>query len=203
VDLHCKTASLVLGKPEADVTKEERQKSKAVNFGSIYGQSAGGLVRYAKSNYNVTLSDEEAAAMRERFFAAYRGIQAWHRRAWRDAAEISNQGDCCARTVMGRRRLMPLGGDDWFRFTTLVNTPIQGTCGDGIKQAMVRIAALLPPGAELVATIHDELVVLADADQAEAVKDLVITEMKAAMTTMLPDVPIEVEGGVCNNWSEK
>lgn len=203
VDLHRKTAALLLGKPESEVTKDERQTSKSVNFGAIYGQSAPGLVRYARSNYGVVMSEEEAQVMRQRFFAAYRGIAAWHKQAWRRASEIAGVADCCAHTALGRRRLMPLGGEDWPRFTTLVNTPIQGTCGDGMKMAMVRIGALLPPGAEMVATIHDELVLLADQADAEAVKALVVEEMQAAMAALLPGVPIEVEAGVCTNWGEK
>ncbi len=202
-DLHRKTAALVLGKPEADITKAERQTAKAVNFGLIYGQSAAGLVRYARTSYDVVISEDEARVMRQRFFAAYRGIAAWHKQAWRGASEIAGVSDCCAHTALGRRRLMPLGGEDWPRFTTLVNTPVQGTCGDGMKMAMVRIGALLPPGAEMVATIHDELVLLADQADAEAVKDMVVEEMRAAMATLLPDVPIEVEAGVCSHWGEK
>jgi DNA polymerase I-like protein with 3'-5' exonuclease and polymerase domains len=202
-DLHRKTASLVLGKPEPEVTKHERQTAKATNFGLIYGQSAAGLVRYARTNYGVVISPEDAVRIRERFFASYRGIAAWHKQAWRRASEITDPGDCCSRTALGRRRLMPLGGDDWPRFTTLVNTPVQGTCGDGMKLAMVRIGALLPPGAQMIATIHDELVVLAGADQAEAVKAMVVEEMRSAMSGLLPGVPIEVEAGVCANWGEK
>ena len=202
-DLHRKTASLVLGKPEAEVTKLERQTAKAINFGLCYGQSASKLVGFAKQNYGVVLSPEEADVMRKRFFAAYRGIAGWHKQAWRRAAEIAGTKDCCAHTALGRRRLMPLGGEDWPRFATLVNTPIQGTCGDGMKMAMVRIGALLPPGVEMVATIHDELVLLADQSDAEAVKTMVVEEMRAAMATLLPDVPIEVEAGVCSHWGEK
>ncbi len=202
-DLHRKTASLLLGKTEAEVTKEERQMAKALNFGTIYGQGVKRLVDYAKQSYDVVLSPEEAATMRARFFASYRGIAAWHKQAWRRAAEISEEADCCAHTALGRRRLMSLGGKDWPRFATLVNTPIQGTCGDGMKMAMVRIGALLPPGVQMVATIHDELVLLADQSEAEAVKVMVVEEMRAAMATLLPDVPIEVEAGVCSHWGEK
>jgi DNA polymerase I len=202
-DLHRKTAALVLGKPESEINKHERQTSKAVNFGLIYGQSAAGLVRYARTNYEVVLSLEEATRMRERFFTAYRGIAAWHKQAWRSASEIAGAQDCCSHTALGRRRLMPLGGEDWPRFTTLVNTPVQGTCGDGMKMAMVRIGALLPPGAQMIATIHDELVILVDAGLAEAVKAMVVDEMRAAMAGLLPGVPIEVEAGVCSNWGEK
>ena len=59
-DLHKLTASVVLGKPETEVTKGDRQLSKAVNFGLLYGQSAPGLVRYAATSYGVTMTGDQA-----------------------------------------------------------------------------------------------------------------------------------------------
>jgi DNA polymerase I-like protein with 3'-5' exonuclease and polymerase domains len=202
-DLHRKTAALVLGKAEADISEFDRQTAKAVNFGLLYGQSATGLVGYARKAYGVEISLEDATRMRERFFASYRGIAAWHKQAWRKASESAGAADCCAYTATGRRRLMPLGGEDWPRFATLVNTPVQGTCGDGLKGAMVRIDALLPASAKMVATIHDELVILAPTEVAEAVKDMVVAQMTAAMSELFPRVPIAVDAKVCSTWGEK
>ena len=68
-DLHRYTASIFLGKPEEDITKEERQLAKAVNFGLIYGISAKGLVEYAKT-YGIDLSLESAQKIRDSFFAS-------------------------------------------------------------------------------------------------------------------------------------
>ena len=45
VDVHTLTASKVFDVPVEDVTKEMRYKSKAVNFGIIYGQSKYGLAK--------------------------------------------------------------------------------------------------------------------------------------------------------------
>ena len=59
-DLHRQTASIVLGKTSADITKEDRQLAKAVNFGLLYGQSAKGLVAYAKKAYGVEMDYERA-----------------------------------------------------------------------------------------------------------------------------------------------
>ncbi|MFZ4776071.1 MAG: DNA polymerase [Terrimicrobiaceae bacterium] len=202
-DLHRKTAALVLGKAEVDISNFDRQTAKAVNFGLIYGQSATGLVSYARSAYGVEIDMEDAKRMRDRFFASYRGIAAWHKRAWRKASEAAGAGDCCAYTSTGRRRRMPMGGEDWPRFATLVNTPVQGTCGDGLKEAMVRIDALLPASAKMVATIHDELVIVAPTEICKAVKDIVVEQMIAAMSDLFPDVPIVVDAKVCSTWGEK
>jgi hypothetical protein len=40
-DLHTKTASIVLGKSDKEITKEDRKLAKALNYGFLYGQSAG------------------------------------------------------------------------------------------------------------------------------------------------------------------
>ncbi|NDD56259.1 MAG: hypothetical protein EBZ44_00805, partial [Verrucomicrobia bacterium] len=46
----------------------------------------------------------------------------------------------------------------------MVNTPVQGTCGDAIKRAMVALA-----DAPLVSTVHDELIVEVPEKEAEAI----------------------------------
>jgi hypothetical protein len=46
------------------VGKPERQTAKAFNFGLIFGQGAAGLVNYARANYGVILSLDEAERFR-------------------------------------------------------------------------------------------------------------------------------------------
>ena len=87
VDLHRQTASLVLDKPIDDISKEDRQLAKAVNFGLLYGQSAKGLVAYAKKAYGVEMDYERARDIRSRFFSAYTGLWEWHKNARKMAAE--------------------------------------------------------------------------------------------------------------------
>ena len=199
-DLHRQTAALVLDKPVTDVTKQDRQLAKAVNFGLLYGQSAGGLVRYARTAYGLTLTEERAAEIRRRFFAAYTGLAVWHR----DNHRVANHGATEVRTVTGRRRLLPTGEDESLeRFARLVNTPVQGGSADGIKKAMINIAGKLPSGAAVVSTVHDELIVEAPEADAVAICELVRAEMIAAMVELFPQVPVDVEAHVCDNWGEK
>lgn len=198
-DLHRATAAAVLGKSVAEITKEDRQLAKAVNFGLLYGQYPKGLVRYAETTYGVALSEEQATNIRERFFKTYAGLQRWHQRAWQQAKNRAGE----TRTAMGRRRLIPENAEEWQCFAALVNSPVQGGCADGMKSAILRLAKLLPPGAGIVSTIHDELVVEASEADAERVKDLVVTTMREAMEGLFPGVPIEVEARVCRSWGEK
>jgi DNA polymerase I-like protein with 3'-5' exonuclease and polymerase domains len=200
VDLHRQTASLVLDKPIDDVSKEDRQLAKAVNFGLLYGQSAKGLVAYAKKAYGVEMEYERARDIRSRFFSAYTGLREWHKTARKMAAESTQS----VRTVSGRVQWLPEGKEaKWPRFTSLLNTPVQGGAADALKQAMVDLSDKLPPAASIVSTVHDELIVECASDTAEEVKELVETAMLDAVQTMFPGVRFEVEAGVCESWAEK
>ena len=196
-DLHLKTAELVLGRK---ATAQDRQLAKAVNFGLLYGQNAEGLARYAGKSYGVPLSPEEALNIRRKFFSGYEGLERWHKAAWTAAAGDAYQ----TRTRLGRRRLLADAGDQkWKRFTTLVNTPVQGGCADGIKLAMVKLSRQLPTEAKLISCVHDELIVETTEVTAEDVMKLVTETMVFEMQSLFPDVPIEVEARICTNWGGK
>jgi DNA polymerase-1 len=84
VDLHKLTASKTSHKPMEEVTKDDRQKAKAVNFGLIYGMSAPTLKDYAYFNYGVRMTLEEAEMVRTEFFNLYKGIARWHLNSWKE-----------------------------------------------------------------------------------------------------------------------
>jgi DNA polymerase I len=146
----------------------------------------------------VVLSDARAKAIRSRFFEHYQGLEAWHRKAW-VLAPYTKEG----RTLPGRRRLAGPDATKWDRFQLLINFQVQGSCADGLKLAMVRLAKELPLSARMIATVHDELVIEAPEAIAEAVKILTAKVMVEEMGTVFPGLPIEVETKVCSNWGEK
>jgi len=199
VDLHRLTAATVLGKPESEVTRGDRQLAKAVNFGLLYGQSATGLVRYAAGSYGVTLTEAQARSISGTFFSTYTRLRQWHVRS-RSQARL---GLAEVRTRMGRRRLVPNNAGEWERFTALVNTPVQGGAADGMKRAIVLVAGRLPEGAMIVSTVHDELIVECREEDAGAVNSILVESMAAAMSSLFPEVPIEVESGICATWAGK
>jgi len=81
IDVHTLTARQVLGRMQ--VTKADRQASKAINFGIAYGMGASRLRSHALIAYGVAMSEEEAAAYRERFFDWSERIPiAWWSGAW-------------------------------------------------------------------------------------------------------------------------
>lgn len=205
-DIHAITAARILGKPLEAVTKADRQLAKAVNFGLLYGQGANGLMKYAKSNYGVSLTEQQAQQFRKAFFDAYSGIRRWHDETWLKARdpEVTE-----ARTLLGRRRvLLALNGDDkveWKRFTDLINHPVQGLGGDIIKLAMCELAeALKDSGARMVLTVHDELVVEAPTSEAECSRTIVEETMvhAAERLTGAKDL-FAAETVMADSWAEK
>jgi DNA polymerase I-like protein with 3'-5' exonuclease and polymerase domains len=203
IDLHRQTASIILGKPMEGVSKDNRQLGKAVNFGLMYGQKKGGLVRSSKATYGVTITLKEAESFMQKIFDEYQQLRVWHRKSWQLVAETLTQE---IRTVLGRRRWLLTGSGNkvgWKRFTDIVNTPVQGGCADALKTAMILLQSKLPDGVCIISTIHDELVVEAPLERAEPVKKLMEDAMIESAVSLYPTVPFEVEAHICEDWSEK
>jgi DNA polymerase-1 len=198
LDLHLQTAALILAIALEAVTKAHRQTAKAVNFGLLFGQGAAGLVNYARANYGVILSLDDAERFRKRFFAHYTGLKAWHSQAWL-RAPFALEG----RTILGRRRLPAPDATDWDRFQLLINHSVQGSAADGLKRSLVRLFAELPPGVKIIGTAHDEVILETDRGDAPEVEAWAADVMKKEMAKLLPEIPIKVEHRICSNWGEK
>lgn len=197
VDPHRRTAAFITGKAINEISKEERQLAKAVNFGLAFGMGARRFVIYARDSYGVVLTMEEAEHFRDRYFALYEGIRAWHRRTG-----VVAVGEAGVRTASGRyRELQAKHGR--VPFTDFLNTPVQGTEADGVKRAL----ALLHPrlrefGAEIVNVVHDELVVRTPSDVAEVVKPIVVNCMVEGMGEFVRRVPVVVEADTAETWTK-
>ena len=193
-DIHALTAAKLAGKKPDQVGEEERKLAKAVNFGLLYGMSARGLAEYGRISFGLSLEEKEAREFRRKFFEAYPALQRWHEEA-RQAAEDPKVME--VRTLYGRRRWLPPPGGkmQWVRFTALVNTPVQGTCGDAIKRAMVALA-----DAPLVSTVHDELILEIPEKEAGDLAERVAREMKAGFAGMAPADLIGVTVRQAASW---
>jgi DNA polymerase I len=193
-DLHTVTASLVLGIPEDQVTKDHRQIAKSLNFGLLYGMGAKGLQDYAASTFGVTLSSSEAAKHRKRFFQTYRGLQAWHDRT---SERLSAEKDLDTRTMAGRRR------QQVNKFTECLNTPVQGSGADGLKHALGRLFDHRDEvsTAALVGVVHDEVVAECPAEDAERTAAWLQRHMTDAMQELIGDtVPVVVDVHHGRTW---
>jgi DNA polymerase-1 len=192
-DLHRLTAASLLGKPEEEVTKQDRQVAKAVAFGLLYGMGARTLRIYARQNYGVAMSLEEAKRHKETFFKTYPGLARWHRET-----ESKRKEQTESRTLAGRRRLL----DPKTPLMHRLNSPVLGTEADAAKTALALLWERRGdcPGARPVAFIHDEILVEADDANAEGAAGWVRQAMLDAMTPLIDPVPVEVEVKVARTW---
>ena len=72
-----------------------------------------------------------------------------------------------------------------------------------MKRALVLIASRLPDSSSIISTVHDEVIVECNEADGESVLETVRASMIEAMAEILSRVPIEVEAGICSNWSQK
>lgn len=158
-DIHTETASSVSGVPLEKVTKDERGKAKAVNFGFIYGMGAKGFINYAFDSYGVVFADPEAQLYRELFFKKYSRLPEWHK-------EMEELCMCLGgvENRFGRFRALPniYSSDRKLRSGAVrraINTPVQGTASDILLCAAMEIDHVLRPEMNLriVGTVHDSI----------------------------------------------
>jgi DNA polymerase-1 len=195
-DIHARTAAEVLGKDPASLTKEERNRAKAVNFGIIYGISAFGL------SEQLGISREEAGAYIDTYLARFPRVQEFIARTIAEATK-----DGFVTTLLGRRRMIPELRSSNRQMRSLgerlaVNTIMQGTAADVIKVAMIAIhRRLREEGLEsrLVLQIHDELLLEAPEREVGRCREIVLHEMEAAYPF---DPPLKAEAGAGASWAE-
>ena len=195
-DIHAQVAAQVYGVRLADVTAAMRRQAKVVNFGIIYGQSAFGLSK------QLGISKEEAAKFIDAYFEGYPAVDGFFQKV---LAECDRSG--YVSTVLGRRRAIRgvrvgAGRQRNLPERTAINTVIQGSAADLIKQAMIAIHRRLRHirlPARMLLQIHDELIFEVSPDAIGALAALVSEEMAEAC--MLA-VPLKVDVKTGPNWAD-
>ncbi|MEA4895609.1 MAG: DNA polymerase I [Oscillospiraceae bacterium] len=195
-DIHAVTASQVFGVPLSEVTKLQRSRAKAVNFGIVYGISAFSLAQ------DIGVYQNEAKAYIETYLEKYSGV-----REYMESIKKKAKADGYVSTLFGRRRPLPELKSSNFNIRSFgervaLNTPIQGTAADIIKLAMVNVHRRLEAeGLEgkLILQIHDELIAECPEAEAEAVKRILTEEMENAVHY---SVPLDVDANVGKSWSD-
>ena len=197
-DLHRLTASLLLKKPESEITKEERQQAKAVNFGFAYGLGAKSFKEKAKKDYDLDISEERAQSFRNTFFKNYPVLSQYLKKAAAEAASNYKIINKAGRIVS----FMP-GLEGWQYENMGRNTPIQSLSADITKIAMGKLYHKLKPfNTKLINAVHDELVFEVPKEHIEAAARIIKEEMEAAGREYLKSVPCIVEISIGEAWEK-
>jgi len=197
VDVHTLTASKVFEVPIEKVTKEMRYKSKAVNFGIVYGQSKYGLAKALK------ITPDEAEKFIDKYFETYPKIQIY----MRSMVELIQKQEY-VETIFGRKRYLaneinsPNGMIREFAKRAAINHPMQGSASDLIKLAMIDFYKKLRDNnlkSRLILQVHDELVIEVEKSELETVKKLVLESMELNQPLK---VPLLVDINTGETWKE-
>jgi DNA polymerase-1 len=197
-DLHRLTASLVLNKPESEITKDERQQAKAINFGFAYGLGALSFKEKTKNDYDIDISIEQAQEFRDTFFKNYPVLAIYLQTAAGTAAQLQQ-----IRNRSGRIVRFDPGLEDWQYENMGRNTPIQSLSADITKTAMGRLYHKLKPfNAKLINAVHDELVFEVQEDRVTEAAQVIKDEMEAAGSEYLKSILCIVEVVMGESWQK-
>src|SRR6202035_5425193 len=195
-DIHRATAATVFGASPALVTPDQRRAAKVINFGILYRMSAFGL------SQNLGISPKEAEAFITAYLDRYPGVKRYVEETLKSAEREGK-----VETLYGRIRWLP---DIQSKNRNLrenarrmaINARIQGTAADLLKLAMIAVDRRLAaehPGARLLLTVHDELVLEVPEAEAAEIARLVKEEMEGVASLK---VPLVVDVGWGKSWYE-
>ncbi|MDB4822369.1 DNA polymerase I [Candidatus Pseudothioglobus singularis] len=195
-DVHRSTASQVFDTEISKVTKDQRRKAKAINFGLIYGMSAFGLAK------QIDVSRTEAKQYIDGYFENYPGVLQFMNETKEKA---KSQG--YVETVLGRRLYLPQINSknkmlQQHALRTAINAPMQGSSADIIKKAMLNIQDWIDSEGheiKMFMQVHDELVFEINSEKADEYANKIKVMMSNALKL---HIPLEVDIGIGSNWQE-
>ena len=194
-DIHSATSAAILSIPLEQVTKDQRRRAKAINFGLIYGMSAFGLSR----GTDLTLGEAENFV--KDYFDHFPGVK-----KYLDNIRVLATRQGYVETMLGRRRYFPnLANPVNVNMRNreereAINAPIQGTAADIMKIAMIHLQPALTTAhmhARILLQVHDEVVLEVPENELLETAKLVQTVMSEAYQLSIP-LLTEARSGV--NW---
>lgn len=166
-----------------------RYQAKAVNFGYLYGMWWKGFKVYAKTDYGIDYTDQEAEATRVRFFKNYPSLERWHK-----SMKAKANQDGYVRALHGALRRLPnvesfdesiIGGAE----RQAVNAPVQRFASDLGLIAVSRLFRDAPKDMiRPVLFIHDAIVPCVHPDYVE--------EAASAIKYYMENPPLESWFGI-------
>lgn len=218
-DIHTRTAMGVMGirtieewnELPAETRSLKRFQAKAVNFGFLYGMWWRKFRSYAKTEYGIDFTEEEAQEIRELFFRTYPRLSSWHETVKEVAAEFG-----WVRTYDGRVRHLPMvfSNDEAIAQGALrqaINSPVQSMASDLGLIALGRLLAYIRKHKitwiKVCGFIHDAVVSLVREDKAAEGAALVkrFMEDKRPLKKWFgwePEIPIKADAEVGRTMSK-
>ena len=197
MDLHSLTARKIFELSENDeVTREQRIIAKTINFSIIYGKTAFGLAK------ELGITQREASEYIERYFNQYPRVKEFEK----EIVEFTEKNGY-TETLFGRRRIIEGINSKNKNIKSqaermAVNSVIQGTAAEVLKQVMIEIYRYIKDkaGISLLLQVHDELIFEISQDRLEEYRENIEKIMKECVK--FDSVPLEINTNIGVNWAE-
>jgi DNA polymerase-1 len=178
----------------------DRKAGKVLVLAMSYGVGPDKIAR------SIDCTKQEARDLLDRFSERFPSINSYKFKVLVSTRKLGDKEKPVpyVTTIMGRRRYLPEmnSADKYDRAGAerqAFNTKIQGSAADIIKLAMVRAHALIPKGAKLILTVHDELVTLTPDDLVEETENAIKEAMEGIQ---MLDVPLIADVKTVQRWGE-
>ena len=195
-DIHSRTAALVNGIAEAEVTPDQRRSAKVVNFGIMYG---AGPYRMSQE---LGISMADAKILIDNYFATYPGI----RKYMDETISLARDRGYVETLYKRRRKTENLNASNrnivQAEERVAINMPIQGTAADIIKIAMINIHNKMESEnyqSKMILQIHDELLFECPKAEVDKLAAMVVEKMEGAVSL---SVPLKVDWNYGSSWYE-
>lgn len=197
LDLHTHTASIIFEVDYNEVTKEQRQHAKIINFAIIYGITKFGLSKQLKCSL------EEAEKFIKMYFKKLPKLYTY----LQNNVKLARKYGYVKTAFKRRRRLEEINTDDKFLKERLErmakNAPIQGAIADFTNKVTVDVFKTLELNnlkSVLIHSIYDCIIIDTVPEELEQIKDIVKKAFEAPIKEF--SIKMEVDIHVINVWGE-
>lgn len=195
-DIHARTAAGLFKVALEDVSYDQRQIAKRINFSILYGLTPYGLSK------DLGISVSQAKEYIETYMSHYPGVSQWMDEVIQEAKEYGY-----VTTWFGRRRPVP---EIYEKNRVLyqlacriaINTKAQGTAAELMKLGMLQVDKVLtgtPDQVKMLLQIHDELLIVVPDENITKCEQIV---QNALQTVVKWDVPLEVSIRHGKTWHD-
>ena len=197
VDFHTYTAAQVFERELDDVTSDQREFAKRLNFGLVYGIGAGKLAMM------LGIEETEAEELMKRYFDKFHRTDDYLRQAAQKAIRFRKSFTATGRFVKyifsrdNRQATSAVGRNG-------KNMPIQGTSAELMKRALQYVFDDIYNREEikLVNIVHDEIILEAPEEIKEEAKEILERNMIKAGKDFIDLLPVKVDIKYMKLWAK-
>ncbi len=181
-DLHKYAASKIYKVAEDDVSKEQRQTAKILNFGLVANMSPDTFCGHA-AKFGLTLTIEESTFLKSEWVKVFPEMAQYWKRGFGKTIVVTDtgfiRGDCS--------------------YTEFLNCPMQLKCAEGAKIALYNI---IKSGYKVVAFIHDQVIIEHPLEGSGCALRHCQEIMVDSMSQVIRGVKVSTTGEICDRFKK-